>query len=144
MSVVENKATARRMFEEVWSQGRYESLDELVAPEFVAHVAGQSEPLRGPKAFKEFVSSFREGFPDLTLKVEDQFAEGDKVVTRWSGGGTHQGDLMGIPATGKEVTIQGIVITRLANGTIKESWGVFDALGMLQQIGVAPAVGAHA
>lgn len=144
MSGVENKAAARRMFEEVWSQGRFEALDELVAPEFQVHVAGRPEPIRGPKAFEQFVRSFREGLPDLTLSVEDQVAEGDRVVTRWSGRGTHEGDLMGIPATGKELTFDGIVIARLANGTIKESWGVFDALGMLQQVGVAPAVGARA
>ena len=144
MTAAENKAAARRMLEEVWSEGRFETADELLAPDFVAHVMGQPAPIRGPEAFKEFVSSFRAGFPDLRMKIEDQVAEGTKIVTRWSARGTHTGDLMGIPPTGNEVRFAGIVIARFQGGKLKESWGILDALGMLQQIGVAPPIGARA
>ena len=84
---------------------------------------------------------YRSAFPDMQLTIEDQIAEGDKVVTRWTARGTHQGELMGIPPTGKQATVTGITVGRVANGKFVESWSNFDALGMMQQLGVVPVPG---
>jgi predicted ester cyclase len=84
---------------------------------------------------------FRGAFPDLHLHIEDEIAEGDLLTTRWAGHGTHQGELMGIPATGKEVTVGGINISRIADGKIMERWEEFDMMGMMVQLGVVPAPG---
>jgi predicted ester cyclase len=81
---------------------------------------------------------FRGAFPDIAHTIEDQVAEGDKVVTRLRAHATHKGELMGIPPTGEEVTIEGISIWRIANGKIKECWVNYDALGLLQQLGAIP------
>jgi len=82
---------------------------------------------------------FRSAFPDVHFSVEDQVVEGDKVVTRWRGSGTHQGNLMGIPPTGNRVSFVGITINRLEDGKVAEEWQIFDALGMMQQLGAIPS-----
>ena len=99
VSATENKATARRVPDEVFSQGNLSVVDELFAPDYVLHDPGiLREELRGLEAFKEqWVSMFRTAFPDLRIVIEDQVAEGDKVATRYTGTGTHQGELMGSP-----------------------------------------------
>ena len=92
-------------------------------------------------AANQYYATYRAAFPDTHLTIEDQIAEGDKVVTRWTATGTNQGTLMGIPPSGKRVTITGISITRIANGKAVEDWVNFDTLGMLQQIGAIPTPG---
>ena len=77
-------------------------------------------------------------FPDIQMTVEEQVAEGDRVVTRWSAQGTHEGELMGVPASGKQVTVSGITIARLADGKIQEEWSNWDGLGLMEQIGAMP------
>jgi predicted ester cyclase len=84
---------------------------------------------------------FRSAFPDLRIIIEDQVAEGDKVVTRWRGSGTHQGDLFGIAPTGNRVSLVGITINRIEGGKVAEEWQIFDALGMMQQLGAIPSPG---
>jgi len=84
---------------------------------------------------------YRTAFPDVHFTIEDQIAEGDRVVTRWTARGTHQGPLVGIPPTSKQVTMSGIAIYRLVDGKIVEQWGVNDMLGLLQQLGVVPILG---
>ena len=84
---------------------------------------------------------YRSAFPDIQFTIEDLIAEGDKIVTRYTARGTHRGDLQGIPPTGRQVTVTGIIISRFANGKFVEGWLDFDALGMLQQLGVIPAPG---
>lgn len=84
---------------------------------------------------------YRAAFPDVQSTIEDTIAEGDKVVTRWTARGTHRGALMGIPPTGKELTVTGMGILRIEGGRIMEAWGIFDQFGMLQQIGVIPTPG---
>jgi steroid delta-isomerase-like uncharacterized protein len=86
----------------------------------------------------QVIAGFRSAFPDIRSAVEDVFAEGDRVVVRWSGTGTQTGELMGVPASGRPVTTTGIVILRVANGLIAECWDLFDALGVMQQIGAIP------
>ena len=83
---------------------------------------------------------FLKAFPDLHLTVEDMIAEGDKVVTRFTSRGTQTGAFMGIPPTGKQVTVSSIVIARIADGKIVEEWGLDDQMGMLQQLGVIPVL----
>ena len=139
MSTEENKANVRRVFEEGWNQGNTAVFDELFAADYLGH--SPSGPIHGPEGFKQYYATYRTAFPDTHLAIEDMIAEGDKVVTRWTGTGTHQGTLMGIPPSGKRVTITGISIVRIANGKSVEDWANFDTLGMLQQIGAIPTPG---
>jgi len=97
--------------------------------------------LHGPEEFKQFLSLYLTAFPDARFTVEDDLAEGDLVVSRSTLCGTHQGEFMGIPPTGKPVTVTGIAIDRIVGGKFVEGWLNFDALGMLHQLGVIPAPG---
>lgn len=138
MSTEENKAIVRRVNDEVWSEGHLDVIDELIADDFVATVVGAQEQIRGPQGFREFVGMYRKAFPDLRITVDEQFAEGETVVTRWTATGTNEGELMGMPATGKQATTAGININRISGGKLVEGWGLFDQLGLLQQIGAIP------
>ena len=132
-------STARRFFDEVWSEGKLDLVDELFVSEYVGHPSGPEETVRGPEGVKEYIGRLREGVPDLTVHVEDQIAEGDRVATRWTAQGTHEGELMGIDATGRTATVSGITIQRIGDdGRIVEGWTNWDMLGMLQQLGVVP------
>jgi steroid delta-isomerase-like uncharacterized protein len=139
----ENKAILRRVNDEVFSQGNLDLVDELFSASYVLHDPGiPGGELRGTESFKQqWVSMFRTAFPDLQLSIEDQVAEGDKVVTRYTGRGTHQGELMGIPPTNNEAVVSGIIVSRVSGGRIEEEWNSFDALGMMQQLGVIPPPG---
>lgn len=137
-AVSANKQIARRLIDEVWGKRNLDAIDELVSPDYVGHEPTQPKPIRGPAGFREFVGVYLTAFPDGRITIEDQVAEGDRVATRWTGRGTHTGDLMGITPTGKEVTVSGLTIDRLADGKIVESWQLFDALGMLVQLGAIP------
>ena len=135
----ENKALARRLLEEAFNAGRLDVAEELVASDFVGHAPSLPEEVRGPAGLKELIAGYRTAFPDIHVTIEDQIADGDRVVTRWSAKGTHQGELMGMPATGKQATVTGITIDRIADGRIAESWNNWDTLGMMQQLGAIPA-----
>ena len=139
MSTEQNKALARRMIEEVWNQGNLALLDEIVAANYVGH--NPSMTVQGPEGIKQFILMYRSAFPDLHFTIEDMIAEGDRVVTRWSSSGTHRGPLSGIPPTGKHVTGTGIAISRFVDAKFAEGWTEFDLLGVLQQLGVIPAMG---
>ena len=136
----ENKATVRRVPDEVFNQGNLSVVDELFAPDYVLHDPGiLREELRGLEAFKEqWVSMFRTAFPDLRIVIEDQVAEGDKVATRYTGTGTHQGELMGFPPTNNRVEVTGTITSRFAEGKIVEEWDNIDSMGMMQQLGIVP------
>ncbi len=137
MSTETNKENARRTMEEIVSQGNLALADELIAADYVGHSPGMPE-MHGPDGFKHFVTVWRSAFPDMHAVSEDTVAEGDKVVNYWTTYGTHRGDIMGIPATGKQVASKGMVITWYRDGKQVRSWMVFDRLDMLQQLGVAP------
>ena len=139
MSTEQNKMLARHLFEEVWNSKNLDVLDEMVAPNFVFHNSVQT--LYGPEGFKQFARTYHTAFPQAHFTIEDVIAEGDTVVLRWTAHGTQSGELLGIPPTGNQVTVTGITITLFSNGKNVESWGEFDALGMLQQIGVIPKMG---
>ena len=137
----QNKALARRNFEEVWNQGKLAVIDELVAMDATFHdpnVPGGK--FTGPEGLKQFVEIYKKAFPDVQLTIDDQVAEGDKVVSRWTATGTHKGDLMGIPPTGKRATVTGIDFDRYQDGKIVEAYASYDMLGMLQQLGLAPSM----
>ena len=97
------------------------------------------EDVRGIEGLTQFVSMIRSAIPDLRITIEDDMAEGDKVVTRWIGQGTHQGELLGIAPTGNQVTFTGITIHRIEDTKIVEEWSNWDALGVRQQIGADPS-----
>jgi len=135
MSTKENVALMRRWFEEVWNQGKIETVHELLSEDAVG--IGQGEPsakIHGPADFIPFVERIRGAFPDMKVTVEDAFGARDKVVVRWSGTMTHTGDQLGIPASGKPVQISGITIVRIRDGKIIEGWDNWDQLAMMQQI----------
>ena len=137
----ENKAISRRFYEEVFTKGNLSALEEFIAADFVDHNPFGPETVSSLEGLKEMFGMFNAAFPDMTLTVEDQIAEGDKVVSRFTTTGTHKGEFMGIPATGKTVTISAIDIHRIENGQIVEHWDEVDMLGMMQQLGVVPAPG---
>jgi steroid delta-isomerase-like uncharacterized protein len=135
MSAEENKAIVRRINEEVWNKGDVDAIDELIADDAVVTVVGAPEQIRGPRGFRELVVMYRAAFPDLRITVDEQIGEGEIVVTRWTATGTHEGELMGIAATGKQATTAGVNINRISGGKLVQGWGIFDQLGLLQQIG---------
>jgi steroid delta-isomerase-like uncharacterized protein len=136
MSVEENKALARRVLDEMFNKGNLDVADELLAPDYVDHDPAMAEDIHGPEGFKEYVGAYRSAFSDLHLEIEDQIAEGDKVVTRWTGTGTHDGELAGIPPTGNRVTLPGMEIVRISDGKLVEGWEGYDMANLMRQLGV--------
>jgi steroid delta-isomerase-like uncharacterized protein len=132
------KEIARRLAEDPW-RGKLDEAVKLISDDYVAYVPGAPEPLRGKEGFREFTTTYLTGFPDGTITVDEQIAEGDIVATRWTGRGTHSGELMGIPATGKQVTVSGITFSRIVDGKAREAWLSWDTLSMMQQLGAVPA-----
>jgi steroid delta-isomerase-like uncharacterized protein len=137
MAEAENKTIARRFNEDVWGRGDQAALEELFAPDFVDHGAlpGQTPDREG---HKQILAAFRSAFPDLSVTTEDIIAEGDKVVSRWTARGTHQGELLGTAPTGNEVTFTGIDVLRIAEGKVVERWAQGNDLEVMQQIGAIP------
>lgn len=131
------KAVARRFFEDAFGGGQLDLLDQILSPGYVDHDAPPGLP-PGPAGIRIIMSTFRSAFPDLRFDIEDQVSEGDRVVTRYTFRGTHLGEMMGIPATGKTVEMPGISIYRLEDGRMAEAWVQYDMLGMLRQLGVIP------
>jgi steroid delta-isomerase-like uncharacterized protein len=137
----ENKALIQRFVEEAFNKGNLDVADEVYASSFISHDPTAPEGQGSPEGVKQFVNTYLGAFPDGYTTVEDVIAEGVKVAYRWTFRGTHRGELMGILPTGEQVEITGITIDRLSGGKIEEQWNNFDQLGMLQQLGVAPAPG---
>jgi steroid delta-isomerase-like uncharacterized protein len=135
MSPEENKAIVRRLVDEAQCQGNIGAVDEFLSDNFIDHSAlpGFSPDREG---VKQLFAMFRTAFPDFRAVIHDQIAEGDKVVTRKTFHGTHEGEFLGIPATGKEVTIEVIDILHLSGDKITEHWNVVDQLGLMRQLGV--------
>jgi steroid delta-isomerase-like uncharacterized protein len=140
-SAEENKALARRWFEDLFNAGNLEVADEITAPDHVNHDPTLPDIPTGPEGQKQVVNLYRGAFTNAHISVEEQLAEGDRVVTRWTSSGTHQGEFMGVAPSGNQVRITGITINRVSGGKIEESWTNYDALGMMQQIGAIPEPG---
>ncbi len=132
------KTIVRRAIEEPW-KGSWDVVDEFFSPSYIGHDPSQPEPIRGPAGVKANFQQYIDAFEGAQITVDDQIAEGDIVATRWTGRGTHTGDLAGIAPTGKEVTVSGLTLSRLEGGKIVEEWTNWDTLGMLVQIGAVPA-----
>jgi steroid delta-isomerase-like uncharacterized protein len=135
----QNKAVARRFIEECWNAHDLGVIDELIAEDHVDHDPARAGTPAGRAGMRDFVTSYLAAFPDAHVAIDEMIAEGDLVTVRWHATGTHQGELMGIPASGKSIDVTGIGIDRIANGQIVESWQNFDTLGMLGQIGAVPS-----
>ncbi|HVS89932.1 MAG TPA: ester cyclase [Candidatus Acidoferrum sp.] len=138
---MENKAIVRRLYEEVWNKRRVELVDELMSPSHAMHNNHLPDSGIGPEAYKREVARFVTGFPDLRFTVEDMVAENDKVAVSWTISGTHRGEFRGIPPTGKKISVEGITIHHIADGKIMDSYISLDYLGLMQQLGIAPAFG---
>ncbi len=138
MSAEENKAVVRRSVEEGWNAGNMDVIGECYAAMYVHHDPSQPQ-VRDYQGLLNWSAGMASTLPDAHTTIEDLIAEGDKVVKRWTVRGTHQGELMGIPPTGKPVTRAGVTIYRLEGGQIVEGWWTYDSLGLLQQLGVIPA-----
>jgi steroid delta-isomerase-like uncharacterized protein len=136
-----NKKVVRRLFEEVWNKGNLPLADELFTPNYAHHDTSTPDVGRGPESEKKRATLYRAAFPDIRLNIEDIIAEGETVMVRWSCLGTHKGDLSGIAPTGKRFNISGVSIARFANGKMAEGWVNWDALGLMQQLGVVPEIG---
>ena len=132
-----NKDLLRRYFEELFNAGDLSVADEIVAPGYVNHNAVPGEA-PGRDRLKAFVTFIRTAFRDFHMAIEDQIAEGDKVVTRLTATGTHQAEFAGVPATGKRVNVTLINIHRVSGGQVQEAWLNWDALGLMQQLGAIP------
>jgi len=135
MSKEQNKALLRRAIKEVFIQGKTGLIDELFSPGFVEHEELPPGIPPGREGVKQISSLFRSAFPDLKIKIDDMIADGDKVVIRCTWSGTHKGEFMGIPPTGKSVSFGVIDIVRFAGGKMVEHWGQMDAMRMMQQLG---------
>ena len=137
----ENKAIIRRLYEEIWNKRKVELVGEIISPSHALQAPNVSGSAVGPEAYKRQLMLFFAGYPDLHFLVEDTIAEADKVVACWTLSGTHRGEYLGVPATNKKVSVDGITIHHIANGKIMDSYSNWDALGMMQQLGVVPALG---
>jgi steroid delta-isomerase-like uncharacterized protein len=137
----QNKTNFKRLYEEVFNQGNLDVADELVGPNVVEHQQqpGVDPDAAGSELVKQIARFFRSAFPDLNIVMEDLIAEGDRVAARVTIIGTHQGELMGIPPTGKRVEVSSIDIIRFEDGKAAEHWGETDIMSMMQQLGVVPA-----
>ncbi len=140
MSTEDNKALISHFFEEVYTKKNLAAIDELIALNHIDHSASAVGSLVGPEGSKQLIGMMLTAFPDLHVTIEDMIAEGDKVVVRMRMHGTQQGALGSIPPTGKQVALSTIDIIRIEGGQIAEEWGIDDRLGMLQQLGLVPAM----
>ena len=138
----DNKALVRRYFEEIWDKGNLDLIDELFSTNFVRHgPTGTEGEVRGLEGFKGLVSTYHAGLPDFRVTIDEMMAEGDRVVTRWTVRGTHQGELMGNAPTGNQITFSGYLFDRISGGKIDEEWVDYDTLHVMQEIGGVPQQG---
>lgn len=138
MSVEANKELARRFFQEIWNEGEEAAIDRYI-PE---HAAGNDPDFgSGREGFRRQWKQWRAAFPDLHFAIDDLIGEGNKVLTRWTLTGTHQGEFLGIPATGRRINVSGMSLDRIENGMVVEGFDGWDALGLRRQLGAIPEDG---
>jgi steroid delta-isomerase-like uncharacterized protein len=139
MSEEDNAAAARRIIDEGFNAGRMEVFDEVCTPDVIGHDPAEQADLSGVEAHKERTKGYRTAMPDLVVTIEDIFASGDRVASRWTASGTNDGELMGMPPTHRHVEIAGLTIDRFdAEGRLAESWDQWDNAGFMTQLGIAP------
>jgi steroid delta-isomerase-like uncharacterized protein len=137
----DNKAIILRLYEDVWNKRKLEVVSEIISPSHALQAPNISGSSVGPEAYKSQVALFLAGYPDLHFTIEDTVVEKDKVVACWTLSGTHKGDFMGVAATNKRISVDGMTIHHVAGGKIMDSYSNWDALGMMQQLGVVPRFG---
>lgn len=133
-SAEENKALVHCFIEEIVNKGNMAVADEIFAEDFVLHIGRGTFSNQGPEVPKKVFTILRTGFPDLNLTIDDMISEGDKIAVRFSGNGTHKGEFMGVPPTGKKVFFSVIDIFRFVGGKIAEVWSILDMLDVWEQI----------
>ncbi|MFN2197427.1 MAG: ester cyclase [Anaerolineales bacterium] len=141
MSAEQNKALFRRFVEEFFNQGNIGLVDEIVKPNFAEREELPPGFPTGREGVKQLTMVLRTAFPDFKATIEDMIAEGDKVVVRMTWRGTHKGEFLGVPPSGKSVSFEVIDIVRFEGGKFAEHWGLWDSTKMMQQIGAAPVPG---
>jgi len=141
MSTEQNKALVRQMVEEMFNRGNIGRADEFLAPDFIEREELPPGMPRDREGVKQLTAMLRGAFPDFRATIDDMVAEGDKVVMRMTWRGTHKGEFMGIPPTGKSVSFGVIDIIRIAGGKFVEHWGQMDSMALMQQLGAIPAPG---
>jgi steroid delta-isomerase-like uncharacterized protein len=134
---LDNKAFVRRLYEEVWNKRRLEVVDELISPSHALNDPIASDSQTGPELYKRRVVDLTTSFPDLRFTIEEMISEEGKLVVAWIISGTHKGEFMDIPASGRKVFVEGITIHHIANGKILDSYARWDALGLMRQLGLA-------
>ena len=138
MANEQNEAVCRRALE-AFNTGDEAIVEETTAEDFVNHDPAAPDEAHGVEGAKQFIATYRAAFPDLHIEMDDCFSDGDLVGYRWTSTGTNDGELMGMPATGKHVSITGITIDRVQDGKIVESWSQWDNAGLIQQLGLTEA-----
>jgi len=135
-----SKAIMQRIYAEIFSQGKLDVADELIALEFVNHAVNPlpNQPLHGPEAVRWYARALRQAFPDLRASVEHMIAEDDSVASRVTWTGTHTGHFVYLPPTGKHIKVQGITMDRVANDKLVEHWGQWNQAELMLQLGVLP------
>jgi steroid delta-isomerase-like uncharacterized protein len=136
LSTEKNKAIQHR-FQDMWNKGDFSIIEKIFDKDFLNH----SVDAKGFDAIRQFVTIYRKAFPDVKFTIEEQIAEGDKSVMRYTITGTHKGEFQGIEPTGKSIKITGIAIHRITAGKIVEIWANWDALGLMQQLGAVSMPG---
>jgi len=136
--MADKKDTMSRFYEEILGGGNLDLVDELTTDDFIDHEEGPPGTPAGREGVKAFVSMFREAFPDLKVEVDEMLEDGDLAAARATFSGTHDGEFMGVPASGKKVSIETIDIVRFDGDRVAEHWGVTDVMALMQQIGAIP------
>ena len=139
MSIDDNKALARRYVDEVLNKQNLDLVDQIYAPNCVVRDPSTPDATEGTSGVKQFISSYLSAFPDNQYAIDEIIGEGDLIAARWSVRGTHKGQLGNIAATGKQMGVTGMSFWRIENGKIAEEWLNWDALGLMQQLGVVPS-----
>ncbi|WP_054814774.1 ester cyclase [Nocardia arizonensis] len=135
----QNKAASARVFD-AWNSRDFDVFAEVIAADAIDHdPQNPFADIHGPEGLEKLARMYLAAFSDQRFLINEQIAEGDFVTTRWTATGTNDGEMMGMPATGKPAVVQGMTINRLRDGKIVESWACWDALGMMQQLGVVPS-----
>ena len=138
MSSGQDNEAAVRAFFAVTEDGNLDPLDAIVRPDYVLHAPSSPEEIRGVEGARDLVTMYRNAMGGLRVAIEHQFSDGDYVATRFAARGTHDGEFMGVPPTGRDVTVPCITISRCRAGQVVEEWELSDPLGALQQIGALP------
>ena len=134
---VQPETVVRRLYDDLWNKGNFAAVDELLADNMIDHTPLPTQGA-GIEGFKQLVAIVCSAFPDLHITIEDMISNGDKVVCRWTASGTNTGPLLGLAPSGEHITLEGIDILRVERGKVVEHWGKFDAIGLMQQLGMVP------